>query len=87
LLSAEHPDVAYWAATLLGRLESEASGAVSQLMEALGSSALAVRERAAWALGRIGPRASKALPLLRKLSRDSRPRLARLAAEAIGKIE
>ena len=52
-------DVAYWAATLLGRLESQAAPAVPQLAEALDRhTESTVRERAAWALGKIGPAAA-----------------------------
>ncbi len=80
-------DVAYWAATLLGRLQAQAAGTVSPLTAALAENRpLAVRERAAWALEQIGPAARDALPALRQAAASKQPRLARLANEAIAAI-
>lgn len=80
-------DVAYWAATLLGRLGAEAAGAVSGLAAALsGSADMAVRQRVAWALGKIGPAAAEALGVLRQTAADDDPRLARLSQRAIDLI-
>lgn len=87
LLSRPEPDVAYWAATLLGRLGRGAAAEVPALTGALaGDGAAAVRERAAWALGRIGPPAATALPVLESSAAGPEERLARLAAEAIAAI-
>jgi HEAT repeat protein len=87
LIEAKSPDVGYWAATLLGRLKADAAPAVDTLARAVaGSPHLPVRERAAWALGEIGPAAAAALPSLQKASTDPDPRLARLAQEAIKQI-
>ena len=72
LLSDPRLDVAYWSATLLGRLGSAAASTVPQLTSALKTHAeIAVRQRAAWALGAIGPDASAALDA----PFDGRPRL------------
>jgi len=80
-------DVAYWAATLLGRLEAEAAPAVGELSLALQADRpLAVRQRVAWALGEIGSGARDALPALQQAAEDSDPRLARLAAQSIERI-
>ena len=86
---AQHPtgDVAYWAITLLGRAGAIAAPAVDVLGKILGKSPqLPIRERAAWALGQIGPAASAALPQLREVATDGPPRLARLAHAAIAAI-
>lgn len=87
LIDARSPDVGYWAVTLLGRLKAEAAPAVDALVQAVGGQGdIAVRQRAAWALGEIGSAAAVAVPTLQKASGDPDPRLARLAAEAIKKI-
>ncbi len=86
LLEDDRADTAYWAATLLGRLGRAAVAAVSPLTTAAAEKShnLAVRERCVWALGRIGPPASRAVPLLETLAAaaDS-PRISRLASESI----
>ena len=80
--------VAYWAATLLGRLETSAAPAVPELTAALNSHAeLAARERAAWALGKIGPAASGARDALAQAADGSQPRLSRLAREALERVQ
>jgi HEAT repeat protein len=88
LVEAQSPDVAYWAATLLGRLKDAAASAVNALSVAVErSSHLAVRQRATWALGEIGTAAVAALPFLHRAASNADPRLARLAIEAIQKVE
>ncbi len=77
-------DVAYWAATLLGRAGSGAAAAAPALISVLESDAdLPVRERAAWALGEIGPAARSASPALQAAAKSADARLARLAAKAL----
>lgn len=86
-LGGRSADVGYWAATLLGRLQGEAASAVDALAQALASSPhAAVRQRAAWALGEIGPASAAALPALQQAANDADPRLSRLAQQAIGHI-
>lgn len=81
-------DIAYWAVTLLGRLQVEAVAAVPDLVTALGAHAeLAVRQRAAWALGQIGPPAAPALAALQAAAAGPDARLAKLAREAIANIQ
>lgn len=69
LIEAKSPDVGFWAATLLGRLKADATPAVDALARAVtGNNNLAVRQRAAWALGEIGSPAKAALPALQRAS-------------------
>jgi len=87
LLADPRSDVAYWAATLLGRLGTHAGASVPSLAKVLESHPeLSARERCAWALGLIGPVAKSALPALQRVASDSRPRLSRLAKQAIEQI-
>lgn len=88
LVGAKSPDVGYWAATLLGRLKAQAAPAVEVLALAIAESPnLSVRQRAAWALGQIGPAAVASLPHLKKAAGDTDTRLARLVQEAIKQID
>ena len=87
LAAAEDPLAAYWAVTLLGRLGEGASAAVPVLIGRLGEDVdPAVAQRAAWALGKIGPSAAAAVEPLRHAATSDDPRLARLAGEAITAI-
>jgi len=84
LAAANHPLVAYWAVTLLGRGGEAASSAISTLEACLApEKAIEVRQRACWALGKIGPAAASARAALAVAAADSDPRLARLAGEAL----
>lgn len=86
-IDAEQPDVGYWAATLLGRLEADAAPAVDALARAAaGHPESQVRQRAVWALGKIGPAAGNAVPVLKQAAQSSEPRLARLAEQALTQI-
>jgi len=87
LAASPDPLTAYWALTLLGRLEADAAPEVGAIAARLGPpSPIEVRQRAAWALARIGPSAAAARDPLRAAAADSDPRLARLAAEALSAI-
>jgi hypothetical protein len=87
LLQDDHADVAYWGATLIGRLENRGAPAVNALTEALqDDKPLSVRQRAACALGKIGPPAAAAKSALERVSAGSDPRLARLAESALEQI-
>lgn len=78
---------AYWAATLIGRLGADGAPAAKQLSQAAsGVAPLAVRERAVWALGKIGPAAKETIPTLETIGQSPQPRLARLAQQAIEAI-
>ncbi len=88
LVGHTESDIAYWAATLLGRLGEDASPAVQRLADVLEESTTNhVRERIAWALSKIGPAAATATPALRKCAESDNPRLARTAARAIKAID
>jgi HEAT repeat protein len=81
-------DRGYWAATLIGRLGPDGSQATAGLSDALRDhTSLATRERAAWALGKIGPAAKSALPTLHSVIQEGVPRLSKLAAAAIESID
>jgi len=87
LLDDQNQDLGYWAATLLGRLEDKAVKTVPQLASVLSSqAALQVRERAAWALGKIGPAAISAVDELRKSADSDDARLVRLANDSLTQI-
>lgn len=87
LVNDESLDVAFWATTLLGRLEHHAAPAVETLAVAVASHPeLVVRQRAAWALGKIGAAASAAVPQLEQAASSEDPRLARFATTAIEAI-
>lgn len=80
-------DVAYWAATLIGRLKDAGSAATDTLAQCVASAKeMPVRERAAWALGEIGPQARGAVEALQKAAAEGGPRLARLAKQALERI-
>ena len=80
--------VEYWAITLLGRAGADAQPAVGVLVKMLGANVDgAVRERAAWALGKIGTGAKAAVPALRAAASSDSPRLVRLANEALAAID
>jgi len=84
LRDAKDGEVAYWTATMIGRLGSNASGATAVLANVLlDSPCLAARERAAWALSEIGPPAKSAMNALKQIGPEDPPRLQRLAAFAI----
>ena len=84
LAAADHPLVAYWAVTLLGRGGEGASSAVPVLGACLApEKAIEVRQRACWALGRIGPAAASVRPALTVAAADPDPRLSRLAGEVL----
>jgi HEAT repeat protein len=80
-------DVSYWAVTMLGRARADAAPAVPALVAVLESDAdLPVRERAAWALGEIGPAAKNAVTALTAAANCDDARLSRLAKKALDSI-
>ena len=87
LVGSENGDVAYWAVTLLGRLDGKARAAVPALTEALKQNPHPHnRQRAAWALGKIGPAAKEALPALKEAAHGHDSRLARIALFSMEQI-
>jgi HEAT repeat protein len=88
LVGDKNPLAAYWAATLLGRCGEGAASAADALAKAVDSGVdAAVRERAAWALGQIGPAASAARGVLEKAAASADERLARLAQAALAAMK
>ncbi len=87
LAGSSHPLVAYWAVTLLGRSGQKAATATAVLAGCLNAGCdPSVAQRAAWALGKIGPAAAAAGDSLEKAAAAADPRLARLAREALDAI-
>ena len=87
LVKEVDPLTAYWAVTLLGRAGQDAETAVAVLADCIDSGAdLSVRQRAAWALGKIGPAAKAASEALGRAAGNTDVRLARVAKEAIEAI-
>lgn len=81
------PDAAYWAVTLLGRLGPPAAPSVGTLAHVLEThESLAVRQRAAWALGCLGEAALGATEQLQAAAQSSDPRLARQARTALSRV-
>lgn len=88
LQSNEDGEVRYWAATMLGRLGSSAAEAGQALSDCLEQSLhLPARERAAWALCQMAGAAAVAKDSLNKAAQDAPPKLRRLAAEALRRID
>lgn len=80
----ENSLVAYWAVTLLGRAEQLAQASEPTLVALLTKSKdPSVRERAAWALGKIGPNSAAAKLVLKQAASSSEPRLARVATASL----
>ncbi|TWU39212.1 HEAT repeat domain-containing protein [Novipirellula artificiosorum] len=84
-----NPLVAYWAITLLGRAEADAAAYQDVLIDAVRScESIAVRQRAAWALGKIGAASKESISenakaALKTATQSSDPRLARLAQTSL----
>jgi HEAT repeat protein len=88
LLSHGSSDVAYWAATLLGRCGEAAAPAAHDLAAVVGSDRdTAVRQRVAWALGRIGHASQPVLEALARAAASTDRRLARLAQQALDTLD
>ena len=87
LINSDSLDVAFWATTLLGRMEQGAASTVPTLATAVvAHPELVVRQRAAWALGKVGKLAATAVPQLESATTSDDPRLARFAASALESI-
>lgn len=87
LRGSTESESAYWAVTLIGRLGPAAAPATECLTKILAQSAcLPVRERAAWAIARIGTAAASATSALRQAATSGPPRLKRLATQALESV-
>lgn len=88
LAAAGNADVAYWAITLMGRAGVTCAEHSMLLGDIVASDAEPqVRERAAWALARIGPAAVVAVPQLESCKDAEPSSLARAVAKALEAIE
>jgi hypothetical protein len=86
LVTAADEIVAYWSATLLGRAGEAAAPYLTPLETVAGNEAAAieVRERAVWAIGKLGHGAKPAEATLRSIAESGpTPRIKRLASTAL----
>ncbi|MFK8115611.1 MAG: HEAT repeat domain-containing protein [Rubripirellula sp.] len=88
LKTSDEADVCYWAATMLGRLGTEAASA-SQALAAFAETSehLAAREQAVWALCQLGPAASHAILTMQRIAEDAPARLHRMVQHAIERLQ
>lgn len=88
LATAANEESAYWAATLMGRAGVQACEFAVLLGDIVASDAAPqVRERAAWAIARIGPSAKAARPQLESCTGAEPSSLARAVTKAIEAID
>lgn len=88
LAANENLDVAYWAITLIGRSGVAGAEQSALLGDVVASDARpAVRERAAWALGRIGPAAAAAISQLEACVEAEPESVARAVSKALESIQ
>lgn len=84
LLTSSAEDVRYWSATLLGRLGESATEQAPELLAVItGDPAIAVQQKAVWAIDQIGVRTAAAKAALEQAAKSTDPRLARLATKAL----
>lgn len=84
LLQSPAEDTAYWAATLLGRLGAAGEAAVGTLVSVVDQHpSLTVKQRACWAIGKIGPPTPEARPILERAAKSDDARLKRQAQKAL----
>jgi HEAT repeat protein len=84
LLGVQDPNVHGRAAHALAQIGPDA---LPPLIAALSDPAPAKRKAASWALGEMGPRASAAMPELRRLTSDPNPLVVMGAKDALRRIE
>ena len=88
LIPDQQTIVAYWAITLLGRLGETAVAAEPALADrVLNSTDIAVRERAVWALSKMGPQSNSAMEALQVVADSDSHRLASMAQAALPDAE
>lgn len=86
-LTTSEESTAYWAVTLIGRLESKGAPAAKHLANLIEKekTPVEVRNRAIWAIGQIGVTDAAIKVTLEKAAQSENARTARLAAKALGK--
>lgn len=88
LVEGQSPDVEYWAITLIGRTGAASAEYASRLASVVASDAEPyVRERAAWAIARIGPAAASVRRSLEPYRSAEPSSLARAVTKALEAIE
>jgi hypothetical protein len=88
LLGQVRNDAAYWCATLLGRFGADAASAVPALSAALQQLTYApALQRVILALGKIGPAAASAKPLIAKFSEHRDQHLASTAKDVLAQFK
>lgn len=87
LLGQVRNDAAYWCATLLGRFGADAAPAVPALKTALGQLTYApALQRVVLALGKIGPAAAIAKPLIANFTEHQDQHLAETARNVLAQL-
>lgn len=87
-LTTSTESTAYWAVTLIGRLESKAAPAAKHLAGLIENekTPVEVRNRAIWAIGQIGAADAAIKGILEKAAQSENARTARLAAKALSQV-
>jgi len=86
MLPSKKELTAYWAATLIGRLEGKGEPAALPLAKIIaGKTPTAVKDRAIWAVRKIGVYPPEVIAALETASKSDNPRTARLANKALDK--
>jgi len=87
-LTTAAESTAYWAVTLIGRLEDKASPAAGPLAKLIekDDTPVEVRNRAIWAIGQIGKADETVKAVLQNASQSENARTARLATKALAKL-
>ncbi|MBA2114753.1 HEAT repeat domain-containing protein [Bremerella alba] len=88
-LTTSAASTAYWAVTLIGRLQAKASPAVASLGKLIEKedTPVEVRDRAIWAIGQIGVADEAIKTTLQKAAQSENARTARLASKALSKLQ
>ncbi|MEW4563613.1 hypothetical protein AB1K70_13860 [Bremerella sp. JC770] len=87
-LTTSAESTAYWAVTLIGRLEDKASPAAVPLARLIeqDDTPVEVRNRAIWAIGQMGAADDSVKAVLQNASQSENARTARLASKALAKL-
>lgn len=87
-LTTSTESTAYWAVTLIGRLQSEGAPAAKHLARLIENekTPVEVRNRAIWAIGQIGAADAAIKGILEKAAQSENARTARLAEKALSQV-
>ena len=88
LLGDQNTNVVYWAVTLLGRMQAAAAPGVPNLSAVLAAHPqITLRQRAAWALGKMGPAAETARRPLEEAAASDDDTLAKFSQLALRSLD